>query len=357
MAVTGVTTVAVVGAGIAGLAAAWELERAGVAVMVLESERRPGGVIVTERRDGFVVEGGPDGFLAAEPDLPALARELGIGDRLVDQLARGAAAWTGSRFEALAEGSAAALLGIEVRGEDLGEGFRSFAGGMGAVVEALVARLGPAMRTAAGVTGISSSARGYRLTLTGGSALDVDGVILALPAFAAARLLATLGVSSARALGEVVYQPSVTVSLAYRSDHIGEPLQGTGFVAAAAAPGVVRACTYASAKYPGRAPAGRVLLRAFLAPSDGEPGDLAHAELAPLLRITGAPLWTRAFHWPRGLPRYEAHHAARVGRVRERLARLPPIALAGAGCDGAGVSACVRSGREAAREVIRRLGA
>ena len=355
MAVTAVTTVAIVGAGIAGLAAAWDLQRAGVAVTLLESERRAGGVIVTERRDGFVVEGGPDGFLAAEPDLPALARELGIADRLVDQLARGAAVWTGSRFEPLAEGSAAALLGIEVRGEELGAGFRSFADGMAVVVEALVARLGPAMRTAAGVSAISPSARGYRLTLPGGSAADADGVILTLPAFAAARLLAALGVSPARALGEVVYQPSVTVSLAYRSDQLGEPLEGTGFVAAATAPGAVRACTYASAKYPGRAPAGHMLLRAFLAPSDGEPGALAHAELAPLLRITGAPLWTRAFHWPHGLPRYEAHHAARVARVRERLARLAPIAIAGAGCDGAGVSACVRSGRQAAREVVNRL--
>src|SRR5437879_476775 len=126
MAVTAVTTVAIVGAGIAGLAAAWELQRAGVAVTLLESERRAGGMIVTERRDGFIVEGGPDGFLAAEPDLPALARELGIADRLVDQLARGAAVWTGNRFEPLAEGSAAALLGIQVREEDLGAGFRSF---------------------------------------------------------------------------------------------------------------------------------------------------------------------------------------------------------------------------------------
>jgi len=186
--------------------------------------------------------------------------------------------------------------------------------------------------------------------------VDADGVILALPAFAAARLLATLGVSPARALGEVVYQPSVAVSLAYRGDQLGKPLEGTGFVAAATAPGVVRACTYASAKYSGRAPAGHVLLRAFLAPSDGEPGVLAHAELASLLGIAGAPLWTRAFRWPRALPRYAAQHAARVARVRERLARLAPIAIAGAGCDGAGVSACVRSGREAAREVVRRLG-
>ncbi|PYP30927.1 MAG: hypothetical protein DMD47_08455, partial [Gemmatimonadetes bacterium] len=47
MAVTAVTTVAIVGAGIAGLAAAWELKRAGVAVTLLESERRAGGMIVT----------------------------------------------------------------------------------------------------------------------------------------------------------------------------------------------------------------------------------------------------------------------------------------------------------------------
>src|SRR2546422_763189 len=165
MAVTAVTTVAVVGAGIAGLAAAWELQRAGVAVTLLESERRAGGVIVTERRDGFVVEGGPDGFLAAELDLPALARELGIADRLADQLARGAAVWTGSRFEPLAEGSAAALLGIEVREEDLGAGFRTFAGGMAGVGEALVAPLRPPVRTAAGGSAVSPSAPGYRLTL------------------------------------------------------------------------------------------------------------------------------------------------------------------------------------------------
>jgi oxygen-dependent protoporphyrinogen oxidase len=354
--VTAVTTVAVVGAGIAGLAAAWQVQQAGVAVTVLESERRTGGVIVTERRDGFIVEGGPDGFLGAEPDLPELAREGGIGERLVDQAARGTAVWTGSRFEPLAEGSAAALLGIEVRGEELGAGFRSFEEGMGQIVAALVAQLGPAVRSAAGVTGIAPSGRGYRLALTGGSAVAADAVILALPAFAAARLLAALGVSAARELGALVYHPSVTVSLAYRSDQVAAPLSGTGFVVAASSPGVVRACTYASAKYPGRAPAGHVLLRAFLTPADGEPGALAHAELAPLLRLNGAPLWTRAFHWPRALPRYPVHHAAHVAAVRERLARLAPLAICGAGYDGAGVSACVRSGREAAREVVRRLG-
>src|SRR5258708_39292016 len=106
-------TVAVVGAGLAGLAAAWELQAAGAETILLDAGRRPGGMIVTERRDGFVVEGGPDGFLAAEPDIQDLARAVGIGDRLVEQVARGATLWTGRRLQPLAEGKAAGLLVIQ----------------------------------------------------------------------------------------------------------------------------------------------------------------------------------------------------------------------------------------------------
>src|SRR5207245_11596648 len=99
-------TVVVIGAGLAGLSAAWELAQAGVEVTVLESERRLGGIVVTERRDGFIVEGGPDGFLAADLDIQALAGELGVGDRLVDQLAKGSGPWPGQRLGPPARGRA-----------------------------------------------------------------------------------------------------------------------------------------------------------------------------------------------------------------------------------------------------------
>jgi protoporphyrinogen oxidase len=349
-------SVAVVGAGLSGLSAAWELSRAGAEVAVLEAGRQAGGMIVTERRDGFVVEGGPDGFLAAEPDLPDLARALGIGDRLVDQQCAGSALWTGQRLEPLAEGRAAELLGIQGTADlDLARGFRSFAQGMRDIVDGLVARVGAAIRSTHGVTGIAPATRGWRLSVTGGSAQEAEAVILALPAWATARLLAGLGIAPARALGEVVYYPSSTVSLAYRTDQLSRPLEGSGFVAAREASGAVRACSYSSRKYPGRAPDGCALLRAFVGPVDGEPGARAHAELATILGLRGAPLWTRAFHWPRGLPRYKPGHAAQVAGLRERLARLAPLEIAGAGIDGAGVSACVKSGRAAATRVLGRL--
>jgi oxygen-dependent protoporphyrinogen oxidase len=342
----------VVGAGIAGLAAAWELMRGGADVTLLESERRPGGMVATEYPDGFVVEGGPDGFLAGEPELPDLAAELGIGDHVIEQRARGTSLWTGERLAPIEEGRAASLLGIEVRSEGVAAGFRSFARGMAEPVAALAEHLSGGLRYAQGVAGLIPERRRWRIAITGGSSQETDAVVLALPAYGAGRLLESAGVPGARDLAEVVYLPSVTVSLAYRETQVSQLLDGAGFVVEN--PRQLRACTYASAKFAGRAPAGHVLLRAFLGPVDDDPGRLAHAELAAILGIRGEPLWSRVYHWVKGLPRYRPNHVEHVASARNRLARLPPLAIAGAGYDGAGVSACVRSGRAAGREVLRR---
>jgi oxygen-dependent protoporphyrinogen oxidase len=78
--------VVVLGGGITGLAAAHRLMQVradaapGVRVTLVEAEDRLGGKIVTEWVDGFVVEGGPDSFLASKPRGIGLCEELGIGD-------------------------------------------------------------------------------------------------------------------------------------------------------------------------------------------------------------------------------------------------------------------------------------
>jgi protoporphyrinogen oxidase len=353
--------VIVVGAGIAGLTAAWELTRSGQDVAILESERRLGGVIVTEQVDGFVVEGGPDGFLAGEPELPALAQELGIGNRVIDQLERGTALWSGDKFEPLAAGRAAALLGIDATATDVAAGFRNFAGGMAEPIATMTQRFAGSLRLAQGVAGIARDGNRWRVAITGGSAHDADAIVLAVPAYTAGRLLESVGIRGARKDAEVVYATSTTVSLAYRTEQIGAPLQGAGFVvdpnvahSTTRPPVQIHACTFASRKFPGRAPAGHTLLRAYLGSTGDHPDRLAHEQLAAILGIRGEPLWSRTFHWSRGLPRYRPHHAERIAGIRHRLERLPPLALAGAGYDGAGVSACVRSGRAAGRLIALR---
>jgi oxygen-dependent protoporphyrinogen oxidase len=76
-------TIAIIGGGISGLAAAWTLQKSGVPYRLLEASPRLGGVIRTESKDGFILEGGPDSILAQKPEGIALCRELGLGDRLI----------------------------------------------------------------------------------------------------------------------------------------------------------------------------------------------------------------------------------------------------------------------------------
>src|SRR5215470_7112821 len=80
--------VAIIGGGIAGLSAAYFLEKArrggaGIDWTLFEKSDRLGGVIQTEQRDGYILEAGPDSFLTAKPDATQLCRDLGIGDQLI----------------------------------------------------------------------------------------------------------------------------------------------------------------------------------------------------------------------------------------------------------------------------------
>ena len=70
--------VAIVGGGITGLTAAYELTRRGVSVAVFESSSRAGGLIRTERTNGFTIEAGPDALLVTKPAGLQLVRALGL---------------------------------------------------------------------------------------------------------------------------------------------------------------------------------------------------------------------------------------------------------------------------------------
>jgi protoporphyrinogen/coproporphyrinogen III oxidase len=75
--------VVVAGAGISGLALAFELRRLGVPVLVLESDGRAGGKIESDHRDGYLCERGPASFLDRSGSIGALARALGIEERVL----------------------------------------------------------------------------------------------------------------------------------------------------------------------------------------------------------------------------------------------------------------------------------
>lgn len=84
------TDVLIIGGGITGLATAYYLHRGGegmsLSMVLIERAPRLGGLIHTERQDGFLLEAGPDSFLATEAWAPELCRDLGLAAQLTAPL-------------------------------------------------------------------------------------------------------------------------------------------------------------------------------------------------------------------------------------------------------------------------------
>ncbi|MBI4888216.1 MAG: protoporphyrinogen oxidase [Acidobacteria bacterium] len=443
--------VLVVGGGIAGLAAAYQLQRLGRRVRVLEASGRLGGVIRTERFDGWTIDGGPDALLVQKPAAVALCRELGIADRLIPTLEpRTAYVMRDRRLHPIAPGSflgfplsAAALarsslftwagrlrMACEVaipRGGPGGEdesiasfvrrrfgseaadylaepllagihagdaerlsmralfprlleaerrsgsvirsmralrlrpspqgAFVSLPGGVGELVEALAAALEPGSAVcSARVTGLRRGGAAYAVESDAGR-FDARAVMLAIPAYAAARLLRSLDTALAALCDGIPYASTATVAFGYRRDQIGHPMRGSGFVVPRLEDSPLLAATWVSSKWPGRAPEGCALLRAFLGGGrdprglDRTDDDLtasARESLEEVLDITGPPLVTRLFRWPLQSPQYDVGHLERVAAIDERLTATPGLFLTGSGFRAIGIPDCIADGRATA---------
>jgi oxygen-dependent protoporphyrinogen oxidase len=442
--------IAVLGAGISGLAAAHELAHAGAEVHVYERGALLGGKLRTSSIAGVQVEDGADAFLVRQPEavdlaaavggeiihpetgaaqvfsggqlrtlptgtvlgvpgslrglravlstrglaraaldlvLPAdplgpdpavgelVRRRLGpeVLDRMVDPLLGGVYAGSAiglsvrSTAPALADPGRSLLRTVASRqpvGKARGPVFGSVRGGTGALVEAVVAGIrsrGGVVETGCTATGLAAA--GARWTVRSGPAgqeraESFDGVVLAVPAAPAARLLephlpaAVLPATPYASVGivTVVYPPGTATPT------------GNGFLVAASERRSVKAVTFVGQKWrhPAalpviiRASVGRYGEEADLQRSDVELAGVAAAEIASLAGVAGRPIDTRVTRWGGALPQYPPGHLDRVAALRGALPA--GLALCGAAYDGVGIPACVRSGTAAARAILARLG-
>lgn len=194
--------------------------------------------------------------------------------------------------------------------------------------------------------------------------VDAEAVCIATPAWAASRLLEGVAPELARSLNGIDYASSATVNLVYDRADIAHKLDGFGFVVPAVEKRTLLACTFSSVKYPGRAPSGTVLIRAFvggaLFPEAYElPDDRMLAgvqkDLAELLGVRGKPKDAVVTRWPRSMAQYNVGHLERVARIEDEAGRFATLALAGAAYRGVGIPDCVRSGEAAAERLVGAL--
>jgi oxygen-dependent protoporphyrinogen oxidase len=250
--------------------------------------------------------------------------------------------------------------------------FVTLSEGLGKLVEAIVARLpAESIRLNWPVARVCRVDGGWRLERAGATGQDpdpqspdadvYDAVILAVPAYQAAGILASADAELAKELGQIEYSGTAIVSLGYRVRDVGHPLDGMGVVVPAVENSPILACSFSSRKYPHRAPEGTTLLRVFVGgarrPELAEMPDaqllpLVLEHLRPLLRIRGEPVFCDIAHWPRTMPQYHVGHLERIARIEGRLAALPGLEMAGSAFRGVGVPDCIHSGQRAAKRIL-----
>jgi len=243
--------------------------------------------------------------------------------------------------------------------------FVSLAGGMGRLTDTLGEVLGasPAVdvRTGTSVRSLERRPGGVRVALSDGTRLDVEIAIVTTPAPAASEILEALAPSLPPRLATIRHGSTAIVTLAYPKAGFERPPAGHGFVVAAGEDLGISACTISSGKWPGRAPEGSVLLRAFvpdgplLAGSDEHLTALARRDLERTLGVRGEPRLIRVARWMGAMPRYTVGHLERLAAIDEILAQEPAVVLAGAAYRGVGIPDCVTQGRTAAERALERL--
>jgi protoporphyrinogen/coproporphyrinogen III oxidase len=236
--------------------------------------------------------------------------------------------------------------------------FYSLAGGLGELVQALARRLPPSsVRLRSRVASLARREGGLAVALADGRAITAQAVIMAVPAYAAAPLVSPLSAEAGLLLQTIPFASSATVALGYRREDVAHPLDAHGLLVPRGEGLRSSGCTFASAKFAGRAPEGRVLLRAFLGGArdpdllrldDGALAALVRRELGPLLGIRGAPVAERVYRWPRATPQMEVGHLERMARLDAVVGDLPGLFLTGAGLRGTGLPDSIADGGRAA---------
>ncbi|MEW2507368.1 MULTISPECIES: protoporphyrinogen oxidase [unclassified Amycolatopsis] len=331
---------------------------------------------------------GPVELTAADTPLGPLLRAR-FGDELVDRLVdpllggvyAGGADGLGLRAtmpglaKAVADGAGSltdAAASLLPKTPGTAPVFGTLTGGLTTLLDRLQTLSKATVRTSATVRALTRTADGWRLDVGAAAPahapddtpVDVDAVVLAVPAPAARKLLADVAPAASQAFGEVELASMAVVALALppgtELPDASGILIGAGEKDAEGVPYASKAFTFSANKWAHYGAAGPVLVRGsvgrFREPGalNGDDEALVHAvrdDLARLTGVTAEPLDTLVTRWGGGLPQYGAGHLERVTRIETAVDELPGLAVAGATLHGVGLPACVATADAAAKRI------
>jgi oxygen-dependent protoporphyrinogen oxidase len=246
----------------------------------------------------------------------------------------------------------------------------SFRDGLQTLPQALAKALGESLLTEARITSISASNgsdapaqfevtlehRGEQKKFTAAT------LIMAAPAYAAARLLGECAPEVAALIADIPYAALASVPLGYAREQLPHDLNGFGFLAPRSAGLRVLGSVWNSSLFPHRAPEGWACLTIFIGGatdpeaiklSDEELIRIVHGDLKKVLGVTGDPRRLPVTRHERAIPQYVIGHSARVAKIEAALDNRPGLWLAGNYLHGVALSDCIKQAEHIAEEATR----
>jgi len=458
--------VVIIGGGIAGITTAYYLQKKAreqglnIDCELLEASHKLGGKIQTTVRDGFVIEKGPDSFLARKQSASRLANEVGLGDKLIANTSGKSYVLVRDKLHPMPGG---AIMGIPTQiapfvtsglfspvgklragldfvlprsdkqgDQSLGEFFRRrlgdevvenliepllsgiYAGdidqlslmttfpqfyqveqkhrslilgmkhsappkqpktttakkpgmfltistGLQSFVDAVEEKLNKgSVKMGIRVEHIEKSDSNYRLSLSNGTTITADSVVIATPHGPTSSMFSQY--SFFDSFKEMPSTSVATVAMAFPESVIKNDIDGTGFVVSRNSDYTITACTWTHKKWPHTTPKGKVLLRCYV----GRAGDEAIVEqsddeiikvvlddLNKTMDITASPEFSIVTRWKEAMPQYTVGHLDRLQSIDQAMQNeLPGVFMAGASYRGLGIPDCIDQGEAAVEKVL-----
>ena len=248
--------------------------------------------------------------------------------------------------------------------DDVPSGLFSFREGLEALPRALAGRLDDAIEYEASVTGLRQQEQGWEVQIDGGehtTSYEVDGLVCTAP-LPRLREIDLSTPLDRTPLDEVEYPPVQVVALGYRQAQVDHPLDGFGLLVPPVESAFdVLGTLFSSTLFPGRAPAGHVLLTTFVggarAPAlarrdDAAIQSLVERDVTHLLGVSGEPVFSRHVHWPRAIPQYTRGYGAVKTTLDALETEHPGLVFAGNYRQGVSVGDAAKSGHDAATRLL-----
>ena len=242
-----------------------------------------------------------------------------------------------------------------------GATLHTFKQGMGQLTDELAARLKGSIQTGTPVTGIARLGDKFKVT-TPRAIFDADIIVLAIPSYAAAKVVRGLDPDLSQTLSEIPYAPVDVVCSGYHPDRLSRPLEGFGVLIPRNEHIRSLGSLWSDQIFPGQAPMGRRLFRTILGGAhDKEIVSLSESDLISVtthdqlkvMGIEGDAVFRKVYRHTFGIAQYNLGHLKRIAKIDKVEQELLGLFFTGAAYRGVSVNGTAKDAYRVAERAFK----